>query len=149
MKIYAEDTDSRSDQESQQRLPQVISNEPATEDQSSDSQCAARQQCKKTPKEKQWKTFPRESFQDFQPEVLEERTRSSRTLPAQEPGREERALYDDPSNSAGTGSDDSRSRHDIIEECSNPENAYSASIGRIEIPRSYEEAINDDLYGPE
>lgn len=149
MRTSVEDTDSSSDQESQQGALQLSSNESAIENQAPNPQPPTRQQYKKTLKEKQWKTFPRESFQDFQPEVLEERTRSSRRVPTQELGLEQGAHQDNTSNLARTKPDDARGRHDIDQECSDPENAYSASIDKIEIPRSYEEAINNDLHGPE
>ena len=149
MRAPAEDTDSSSDQESQQGALQSPPNETATEDQLPDPQPPARRQYKKTQKEKQWKTFPRESFQDFQPEVLVERTRSSRRVPTQELGPEEGAHQDDAPSLSRTRPDDARIRHNIDQEHSDPENAYSASIDKIKIPGSYEEAVNDTIHGPE
>ena len=97
-------------------------------------------------KEKQWKMFPREPFKDFQPQVLDSRTRSTRKV-SSETLRLKTVAHQtgvpstsEPQAEQEDGTDSGQRSH---------ENAYATSIDKIEIPCSYEVAINDPIYSPE
>lgn len=144
-----EQVDNDPDQQLQQRAALLPLSGPTTDIQSSESFPPAKRQYKKTQREKQWKTFPRESFKDFQPEVLAGRTRNSQKAPLQIPRRETEDCQINAYNIDRLVSEETENRNNANVEGNGPENAYTASVDKIKIPGSYDEAIHDTLHGRE
>ena len=142
-----EHEDDNPSQQLQQEAAQVSQNGPTLGTPSSESFPPARPLYKTRPKEKQWKTFPKESFKDFQPEILEGRTRNSHKTPKQTVRLETDSLQDIAHDIDGVESEETENENNI--NSSNPENAYTTKIDKIQIPSSYKDAVNDALYGPE
>lgn len=144
-----EDADDDPNDQLQHEASQLAPDNPITETQPSAVNLPPQKQYRKMQKEKQWKTFLKEPFKDFQPEVMDSRTRSTRKVPPQGLYSQTTAHQTDALDTSELETDKDKEKEYANGGCRSHENAYTTSIGKIKIPRSYEEAINDPIYGPE
>ena len=147
--IAPNDDDDDPDQRLQQEVAQILPNESAPGERPPEPPLPTKRQYKKTPREKQWKTFPKEPFKDFQPEVIEGRTRRSGTRLSERLQQDAAPNQTLGSNQHKEEADESGELVDDDDDFISPERAYSANVDTIHLPRSYQEAIHDPMHGPE
>ena len=96
---------------------------------------------RRTARPQNWEYYPKEGYKDFVPEVLEGRTRRSKTQTQQhhppEPPRNIPGGWEAENASNASENDDER------------EASYSANAEEISEPKTYQQAVNDPLHGRE
>lgn len=144
--VAPNDDDNNSDQQLQREVAQIPLNE-STGEHTLEQPLPMKRQYKKAPREKKWTTFLKEPFKDFQPEVIEGRTRRSGTRLSERLQQNEAPSQVVDSNQHEDNADERRELPDGDDMSS--ERAYLANVDTIHLPISYQEAIHDPMHGPE